>query len=273
MKKEITVLAFFVFLLADICGQQKQTIVILPFSGIERGAIPAGRLETDMRKQNAFNSFAISRIEQIISELRLAADGLTDPETVKNIADVLRLRCGVAYIVLGRAVTVGRKKILITSIVNPETIEQIAGDFRIYDQESDIYGLIPEIAKNLSAVSQRTGTVLYQTAVPRFAVNAEQASAQGADALAQIFACAIASTGKYRVLPRTKEVETAIAEMRERREKGIGGEGAGTGKAINPRYLFSGSITEYGQLKLFDIQWKCPPKKRLGIRRTRNSPR
>ena len=230
----------------------KPHLVVLPFSGGsgEDGDTIARWLQGDMAKQGTFTIVDRAHVERIMGELKYQREGLTDPNTVIDIGSQLHAE----YIISGHIRRLGSQNLLIVSIINLTTQEQRDGMWEIYNKKEEILSLIPRIAQELSRNSGQKKDA-DQVAIQPFEIKGAAISAEDSETLAQILACELSNTGRVTVLPRTRDIEKSVAELKEQRnwQNPLGLIGA-LGMGINPRYLLAGTISQYGQQRLFELQ-------------------
>jgi formylglycine-generating enzyme required for sulfatase activity len=159
------------------------------------------------------------------------------------------------FVVAGHITRLGDRNLVLITIVNVESFQQIAGVYREYKEIGEIRGYLPEMAKKLGAASRVDTSRLPKLAVLPFAIPAG-VNAQDAEVLAQLLATEVANSGKYAVLPRTKTIETVMTEQKIQRTgltdpdtvKAIG-------RATNARYVLSGNVLKLGaNMNLFLVQ-------------------
>jgi hypothetical protein len=154
-------------------------------------------------------------------------------------------------VIAGYITKLGSQNLVLASILDVESLQLVAGDYRAYKNIEDIDPLIPEMAKKLSEAVRRDARGLPGLSVPPFETGSG-ASEGDAQVLAQILAISVANGTKYAVLPRTDNLEKVLDEHRRQR----GGEtdqervrrlGSGT----NAQYVLAGSVIKMGALNRF----------------------
>jgi TolB-like protein len=232
---------------------------ILPFTGGQgRDGDTIATLFANSRDLG--QEFAIvprtSSVAAIMQEQQFQrTSGLTDTDTIARLGKL----ANADYVVSGHVARLGNANLLLISIVNVVTMEQIAGDHRIYDAIEEVSGLLPEMAARIiESVRRRTyaqEAARPALAIPSLDIQDERVARDDAELLARILATEIANTHKYTVLPRTSTIETVI------QEQGVQKSGlterttlAAIGKALNAQYVLSGTITNLGRQNLFTAQ-------------------
>jgi hypothetical protein len=250
-------ISFFVFNAHGQSSKQSDKLprlVVLPFTGSneEEGETLARWLEGDMAKQGegAFEVVARSQIKNIMKMRQYQQEGLTNPDTIIDIGN----RANAQYIVSGQIQSLGNINLLITSIIDLSTLEQIAGKYEIYSEKREIPDLIPKMAEALTDASQKPKENIYQVFIQSFEIQAAVVKSRDAETIAQLLACELANSGIFAVLPRTKAIDEAVAELQKERTDGINPESITVmGKAINPEYLLGGIIAKYEDQKSFEV--------------------
>jgi len=235
-------------------GQSKPRLGILPFSG---GASGDGEtiatlfsFQTDI--QNAFTVVPrTSVLNAIAAEQNFQMQGYTDSDTIARIGHQLNAD----FVVSGHIRRLGDKSLVITNIINVETFEQLAGDYREYRIIEEIPAMLPEISKKLIATSRRNNAQLPKLAIAPINSANTGVNAQDAETLAQILTVEIANTGKYSVLPRTTTMQTALKEINYQMQGYTAEAGAkALGKAINAEYILFAEVRGLGNMNIFTAQ-------------------
>ena len=175
--------------------------------------------------------------------------GLTDSDTIAKLGSQLNAD----YVVSGHTTNFRGKKLVSISIIDVKTFQQIAGDYREYEQTSGIRALLPDMAKHIIAATRGVSTGGGLAVLPLTAVkDVEQGEAEF---LAQILATELANGHKYAVLPRTSTIERVMTEL-EIQRSGMTDETSikAIGAATNAQYVLSGTITNLGDMNLFDVK-------------------
>jgi tetratricopeptide (TPR) repeat protein len=253
MKKFFSLILF----LSAACvlfGQSKPRLAILPFTGGEGGdgQTIAMLLANQADIRNVFTLVPrTSNVDAIVQERQFQQTGLTDSDTIASLGKLLNAE----YVVAGHIRSLGASKLVLITIVNVESFQQIAGDYREYKEIGEIRSYLPEMAKRLAGGARVNTGNLPKLAVTPFAVP-QGINAQDAEVLAQLLATEIANSGKYAVLPRTTTIEKAMEELKIQRE-GITDQNSikAIGRATNARYVLAGNVASLGSsLNLFLAQ-------------------
>jgi tetratricopeptide (TPR) repeat protein len=248
---------FLVLFLGAVCalfGQSKPRLAILPFTGGEGsdGQTIAMLLANQPEIRNVFTLVPrTSNVDAIVQERQFQQTGLTDSDTIASLGRLLNAE----YVVAGHIRSLGESKLVLITIVNVESFQQIAGDYRRYTEIGEIRTYLPEMAKRLAGGAKVNTGNLPKLAVTPFAVP-PGINAQDAEVLAQLLATEIANSGKYAVLPRTTTIEKAMEELKIQRE-GITDQNSikAIGRATNAQYVLAGNVASLGSnLNLFLVQ-------------------
>jgi curli biogenesis system outer membrane secretion channel CsgG len=254
MKKKIITPLVLLFAIAAF-GQTKPTLGILPFTG------GSGR-DGDTIANLFANSIDLGRefrvvprtssIESIMKEQKFQRVGLTDSDTIAELGKQM----GAAYVVSGHIARMVDRNLLLISIINAETMEQIAGDYREYGAIEEIRRLLPAMAENIVASVQKKAAAAGEAlAVLPLNIQDPAVAQNDAELLAQILSTEIAKTHRYEVLPRTKTIESVMREQ-EIQRSGLTNRDTMTaiGQATNAQYVLAGTITKLGSMNLFDAK-------------------
>jgi TolB-like protein len=200
-------------------GEDGETIAILFANGDDiRGAF------TVVPRNSAVNA--------LVAEQNFQMSGSTDSDTVARLGHMLNAD----FVVSGYIRRLGDRNLVITTIINVETFEQLAGDYRVFRTIEEIPDLLPEISHKMITASKRYTASLPKLAVAPFNIAAQGANAQDGETLAQILAVEITNTGKFAVLPRTTTMQAALNELEYQMSGYTAEEGAkALGRAINAR--------------------------------------
>jgi TolB-like protein len=254
MKKRIIVLALLCAAMTAF-GQSKPALGILPFSGGRgnEGDTIAGLFANSPDLDKAFDTYLrTSGAQAIDREHDIQRTGLTDSD---NIAQMGRLM-NVDYVVSGHITRLGNVNLLLISIIDVETMEQIAGDYRTYNAIGNVRAMLPDMAaKIIASVRQKPSGNRISLAVLPLDIQDQRINRDDAEVLSNILATEIANTHKYIVLPRTSTIEAALTEQSVQQNSGYTSREnlAAIGKATNARYVLSGIITYLGGMNLFIV--------------------
>jgi len=254
-KANLYFMTFFVVLLllpVTLFAQKKESLAIFTFNGgnASDGEAIASSLSRQATLRNAFNKTTLitrSTIAAMNFEQRFQRNGLTDADTIFELGKALNA----SHVIAGFITRFGNTNLILISIMDVESLQQIAGDYRTYRSIEEIDKLIPDIAQKLAVKVTRNTNALPGLSVPPFNIlsGVDQNEAM---VLAQILACELANDNKFAVLPRTESVETVLEEHRRQRSGVTNQErikllGAGR----NAQYVLSGTIQRLGTLNKF----------------------
>jgi len=159
------------------------------------------------------------------------------------------------YVVSGHIRQLGNRNLVIATIVNVETFEQMAGDYHTYQRIEEVRNLLPTISKNMISASKRNSARLPKLAVAPFNIANKGVNQHDAETLGHILAVEIANTGKYAVLPRTTTMQSALRELEYQRSGYTAEEGAkALGRATNAEYVLYADVRSLGSLNMFTAQ-------------------
>ncbi|MCL2180658.1 MAG: penicillin-binding protein activator LpoB [Treponema sp.] len=232
-------------------GRQRESLSLFPFTGSStrdgEAIIASLARQTDLRR--AFTSvtpLTQAARESINYERRIQRDSnLTDPDTIFEIGREINA----AFVLAGFITSLGDRNIVIVSILDVESLQQVAGDYRVYRSIEEIDRLIPDMARKLADSAMRDTSRLPGLSVPPFSVSSE-ISQSDAQVLSQILACELANANKYAVLPRTDNLDTIMEEHQRQRadnEEELD-RVRRLGRGRNARYVLSGSVQSLGNL-------------------------
>ena len=146
-------------------------------------------------------------LDAIFNEHAFQLDGMTDADTIAGIGRMLNAQ----YVLSGNIRRLGDRNLIIATIINVETYEQVSGYFRTYRTIEEIHGFLPSMAQNMLATAFRDTSGFPNLAIMPLEVAG--ISAHDAETLAKILAIEITHSGRYSVLPRTSAIEAAQREI------------------------------------------------------------
>jgi formylglycine-generating enzyme required for sulfatase activity/TolB-like protein len=233
--------------------RKRESVALLPFSGgqSEDGEYIVSELARQRVFREAFNKVTlVTRTTQAFMrfERKFQRDsGLTDADTIFELGKQLNAQ----YVMAGYITKLGSQNLVLVSILDVESLQMVAGDYRAYRNIEDIDSLIPEMARKLAGSARRDTRRLPGLSVPPFETG-NGVSEGDAQVLAQILAINVANGSKYAVLPRTDNLQRVLDERRRQR----GGETdqervRRLGSGVNARYVLAGSVIRTGGLNRF----------------------
>ena len=236
-------------------SQNKPRLGILPFTGGTGGdgETIASLFSYEKDIQEAFTIVPrTSAVNAVIAEQDFQTrSGYTDSDTIAGLGKMLNAD----FVVSGHIRRLGKSNLVITTIVNVETFEQMAGDYRAYRNIEEVRGMMPAISKRMITASRRGALPLPKLAIAPFNIANTGVNVEDAEALAQILAVEISNTGRYAVLPRTSAMQAAIKELNFQMSGNTADEGAkALGKAINAGYVLSAEVRKLGAMNMFTAQ-------------------
>ena len=231
-------------------AQKKESLAMFPFTGgnASDGTAIVSSLSRQRPLRDAFNKVTLitqNTIAAMNYEQRFQRNsGLTDADTIFELGKQLNA----SHVIAGYITKLGERNLVIVSIMDVESLQQIAGDYRAYRTIEEIDALIPDIAKKLAAAVPKNTTALPGLSVPPFNI-ATGVNQTDAMVLAQILSCDLANSGKYAILPRTDSIEKVMDEQRRQRTGVTDQERIKRlGKGRNAQYVLSGSVQRLGSL-------------------------
>jgi len=237
-----------------VFAQSKPRLGILPFTGGSGG--DGETIATLFSFQNDIREAFIvvprtSAFNALLAEQNFQLSGYTDSDTIARLGAMLNAD----FVVSGHIRQLGGRNLIITTIINVESFEQLAGDHREYQTIEDVRTLLPAISHKMIVASRRDTSSLPKLAVAPFNVAAQGANAQDGETLSQILAVEITNTGKFAVLPRTTTMQAALNELEFQMSGYTAEEEAkALGRAINAEYVLSAEVRSLGSLNMFTAQ-------------------
>ena len=224
---------------------------ILPFTGGtgDDGETIATLFSFQPEILNAFTVMPrTSAVNSILAEQEFQMTGYTDSDTISGIGRML----GADYVISGNIRRLGNRNLVIATIVNVETFEQVAGDYRTYRNISEVRNFLPLMARNMIAATLERDT----SRLPSIAITPFTGTgAHEAETLSQVLAIEIINTGRYVVLPRTSAMQDALREHEFQMQGLTSDETAvSLGRAINANLVLSGGVQSLGGLNMFTAQ-------------------
>jgi TolB-like protein len=259
MIKKLFFAALFCLCALAVFGQAgsaagKPRLGILPFAGGESGE---GEIIATLfsSQGDILQNFTVvprtAAVNALVAEQNFQLSGYTDSDTIARLGRMLNAD----FVVSGHIRRLGGRSLVVATIVDVETFEQLAGDYREYRDIGEVPAMLPEISKKLIAGLGRKSAGLPKLAVVPFNILNKEAGLEEAESLAQILAIEIANTGKYAVLPRTATLLAAMNELEYQMSGYTAEEGAkALGRAANAEYVLSADVGSLGTVNLFTAQ-------------------
>jgi len=246
--------AAFAFSQANVQG--RPVLGVLPFFG---GAAGEGEtIATLFSHQPAFlaNFTVVTRtgaaLEAIFMEHDFQLTGLTDSDTIAGLGRLLNAD----YVLSGSIRRLGDRNLLIATVVNVESFEQVAGHYHTYRTLGEIQGALPSISQTLVNATLARRNIVRQNnlAIVPFA-HLPGIDPHDAYTLTQILTIELLATGYYAILPRTTTIQSAIAEQEFQMQDWTADEGmVALGHAVNAEYVLNGTISRLGGTNMFMAQ-------------------
>jgi len=256
MKRKIVILIIsMTAILLPLSAQNLPRLAILPFTGGigGDGETIAELFSFDQQIRRVFTIIPrTSSIDAIMREQQFQrSTGLTDSDTIARLGR----QFNADFVVAGHIQVLGASRLVIITIIHVESLQQIAGDYREYNNIESIQGMIPDMARRIAQSAQINRSNLPRLAVLPFATPATGVNQNDAEVLAQILATEVANSGRYAVLPRTSQIQTVMREH-EIQRSGLTEENSirAIGQALNARYVLAGNVRRLGQANMFTAQ-------------------
>jgi len=230
--------------------QKKESLALFPFTGgsPEDGEAIVSSLTRQPTFRDAFNRVTLitrNTIAAMNFEQSFQLDSrLTDADTIFELGKKLKA----AYVIAGYITRLGNQNLVIVSILDVESLQQVAGDYRVYRSIEEIDLLIPDIAAKLAGAVMRDTSGLPGLSVPPFNISRD-VNQNDAQVLAQMLSCDLANAGTYAVLPRTDSLEYVMEEHHRQREGATEQDQERVkrlGVGRNAQYVLSGSVQWLG---------------------------
>jgi TolB-like protein len=235
-------------------AQAKPRLAILPFVGGTGGdgETIATLFSFQADIQGAFTVVPrTSAVNAVIAEQAFQESGYTDSDALARIGHMLNAD----FVVSGHIRRFVDRNLLITSIVEVETFEQMAGDYREYRTIEEIPTLLPEVSRKMIIAAKKNTFLLPKLAVAPFYIANKGVNERDAEVLAQILAIEIINTGRYAVLPRTSTMQAALDELGIQKSGYTSDEGAkALGNAAKAEYVLSVEVRSLGSINMFIAQ-------------------
>lgn len=155
MIKKIFIL-FIALFSYNLFSAEKITVAVLPFSSVNgeaEGDTLASMFANELSKRKVYKVLTRnSQMEKVMKELNFQRQGLTDENTIIQIGRALNAQ----YVLAGNISKLGRNNILIVSMINVETFENITGDSKSFRNIEDIIQFIPQIINEITGTRGRT---------------------------------------------------------------------------------------------------------------------
>jgi len=237
-------------------SSKKESLALFPITGgrIEDGESIISSLGRQSVMYDAFQKITVltrSNIAAMNYEREFQQySGLTDADSIFAIGRDLNA----AYVIAGNITTLGSQNLIIISIMEVESLRQVAGVYRTYNTLREINAMIPEIANSLISAVSRDTADLPGLSVPPFDFSTDVIGQNDAMVFAQILSCDLSNLGRFAVLPRTENIQTVLAEHRRQREGIINMERLSRlGAGYNADFVLSGKVERLDGINKFAV--------------------
>ena len=175
--------------------------------------------------------------------------GFTDADTIFELGKELNA----SHVVAGSITKLGDRNLVLISVLDVESLQQVAGAYETYGSIEEMDKHIPVMAKRLAAAVSRNTGRLPGLSVPPFTLlsGVDQSDAM---VLAQILSCDLANGNTYAVLPRTDSIDKVLEERARQRGGAAETERAkrlGAGRSA--KFVLAGSVERLGNSNKFGI--------------------
>jgi len=246
MKKIALFSVLFITALCALQAQNRPRLAILPFTGsnAEDAESLAEFFSFEPEINRNFTPVPRTRaVENIMKEQRFQRSGLTDSDTISELGKQMNAD----FVLAGHITSLGTSRLLLITIIHVEQLRQVSGDYREYRRIEETVDFLPDMAKRIAAASRQDASRLPKLAVLPFNAMSSAVNQADAEVLAQILATDVANTGKYAVYPRTKTIETVMAEHHIQRSGMTDPENIRRiGAAVNTQYLLNANFRNVG---------------------------
>jgi len=235
-------------------ASQQNRMAILSFNGgtpDERDGIAELFSFTPQIMQN-FTVIPRTNITNAIrSEQSFQLSGMTDADTMARLGN----QFGANYVMAGSITSLGSSNLLIVTVVKIDVIQQVAGDFVVYNTLDDLVknpAIIQRMAENLISLMRKDTGKLQRLAVVPVQFSGGVNEADG-DALAQLLAIHLLRAGKFAVYPRTQSLEQVQREY-STQLSGVtrDSQAVALGRGTNPEYVLSIASRRIGSTNMFN---------------------
>ena len=251
MRKKLIVVILCWFCAVLVFSQEKPRLGILPFTGGTGGEGETIAMLFSFQS-DILDAFTVvprtSAVNAIIAEQNFQLSGYTDSDTIVRLGRLLNAD----FVLSGHIRRLGDRNLVIATIVNVETFEQMAGEYRTYRNIEEIREFLPEMSQRMITASRQDTSGLPTLAIAPFNIANTGVNVHDAETLALILAVEIANTGKYAVLPRTAAMQSALTELQFQRSGFTAEEEViAMGQAINAEYVLFGAVRRLGNVNMF----------------------
>ncbi|MEI0478548.1 ankyrin repeat domain-containing protein [Brachyspira pulli] len=151
---------FILLLLSSLLfSQEKIKVAVLPFSSVneEEGDTISSIFANELSKRKVYTVLTRnSRMEKVMKELNFQRNGLTDENTIAEIGKALNAQ----YVMTGEIAKLGRSSVLVVSMINVETLENITGDTKTFKNIEDVLQYVPQMVNEITGTR---GVTIYDT--------------------------------------------------------------------------------------------------------------
>jgi TolB-like protein len=232
---------------------RRSILAILPFTGGERseGEAIAELLSFNNQLMDRFGIMPRTSITRAIEQEQnfQMSSGMTDADTIA----ALGARLGTQYVMAGSITALGSQKILVVTIIEIETGQQVAGEYLTYTAIEELRNRISDIMRNLLPMLDVDTSEKEKLSVLPVQLEGN-ASARDADTLAQILSISLMRNESYAIYPRTASLDQVQDEFNTQLDSSVTDQrqAAQLGRGDNPKLVLSVAARRLGTLDIFN---------------------
>ncbi|MDR0444487.1 MAG: hypothetical protein LBH44_13900 [Treponema sp.] len=159
------------------------------------------------------------------------------------------------FVIAGSIQSFKGNNFLFINIMDINTRQLVAGDYKQFKKKEDIPALLIDMAKKIVRVPGNKNKDMLELAVLPFSIPESEATVRETEVLAQIASIEIMNSGKYVVLPRTNAINQALGQkLFEPSALGDRIVLQNLGKALNAKYILAGQTGSIGTKRYISMQ-------------------
>jgi hypothetical protein len=155
------------------------------------------------------SSLMISQRSRNNSVMTRAPLALTDTDLISTIGK----RFNADFVITGYIKELGSRRLLLLSLIKVDNAQQVAGDYRSFEEIEELRTVLPGIATKFVNATKVDTSQTPSLAVVPFTLPEEDFDIHEAELLVQLLIIEITNSGKYTVFPRTRTIESTLASM------------------------------------------------------------
>jgi hypothetical protein len=180
-----------------------RTLAVLPFTGVTTGDGEALALlfSNNLKLRESYDVVPLTRnSQQRVRNEQQSASGAGNQITID-------------FVMAGIVRNIRNNNVLLVNVVERGTRQLVAGDFRIYNDPSELQTLIPAMIEYMIQSAQKPRNNLPKLAITPFDTPQPGVSAGEAEMLALLLSAEVASSGQDAVLPRMDPLLQALDQI------------------------------------------------------------